>query len=212
MCSHLCLAGVIAGFFCPNGLCSSYLVAFQCYFSYNVWHWAGSLVRRCRNARLVLHTGLTLSTINYWLFNLVSVALCLNLFNRISVPSVLHRLDDFLLIDALNGSSGSSLSKLKHCFQTLCVFVRWNNIRSCHVCWVSLTLLKWKHPSQSTQKNFLLFLLLLNNSWFLFFGTSTSPWVSLMSTTSSPGYYTWPLPCLISAISLHEGWWSGQTW
>ena len=41
------------------------------------------------------------------------------LLNRVRVLSVLHLLDDFLLLDPPHDSSGSLLSKLKHCFQAL---------------------------------------------------------------------------------------------
>uniref|UniRef100_UPI0037E76AD8 uncharacterized protein n=1 Tax=Semicossyphus pulcher TaxID=241346 RepID=UPI0037E76AD8 len=53
------------------------------------------------------------------IFNLVSEALCWILLNQFRVPSVLHLLDDFLLIDPPHDGSGSSLGKLKHCFQVL---------------------------------------------------------------------------------------------
>lgn len=54
-----------------------------------------------------------------FIFNLVSEALCWILLNRVRIPSVLHLSDDFLLIDPPHDSSGSSLSKLKLCFQAL---------------------------------------------------------------------------------------------
>lgn len=53
------------------------------------------------------------------IFNLVSEALCWVLLNRVKVPSLLHLLDDFLLIDAPRDASGSSLLKLKSCFHHL---------------------------------------------------------------------------------------------
>lgn len=53
------------------------------------------------------------------IFNSVSEVLCWILLNRVRIPSVLHLLDDFLPIDPPHDSSGSSLSKLKHCFHAL---------------------------------------------------------------------------------------------
>ena len=53
------------------------------------------------------------------IFNHVSEALCWILLNRVRVPSVLHLLDDFLLIDPPHDSSGSSLGKLRSCFRSL---------------------------------------------------------------------------------------------
>ncbi|XP_034446701.1 uncharacterized protein LOC117764756 [Hippoglossus hippoglossus] len=53
------------------------------------------------------------------IFNQLSEALCWILLNRVRVPTVLHLLDDFLLIDPPQDSSGASLFKLKCCFQSL---------------------------------------------------------------------------------------------
>ncbi|XP_029912014.1 uncharacterized protein LOC115362289 [Myripristis murdjan] len=53
------------------------------------------------------------------IFNQVSEALCWIFLNRVRVPSLLHFLDDFLLIDPPHDNSGSSLSKLKLLFQYL---------------------------------------------------------------------------------------------
>ncbi|XP_060936184.1 uncharacterized protein LOC133012222 [Limanda limanda] len=53
------------------------------------------------------------------IFNHLSEALCWILLNRVRVPSVLHLLDDFLLVDSPQDSSGASLKKLKCCFQSL---------------------------------------------------------------------------------------------
>ncbi|XP_071059415.1 uncharacterized protein [Pseudochaenichthys georgianus] len=53
------------------------------------------------------------------IFNSFSEALCWILLNIVRIPSVLHLLDDFLLIDPPQDSSGTSLGKLKHCFQEL---------------------------------------------------------------------------------------------
>lgn len=53
------------------------------------------------------------------LFNMVSEALCWILLNNSGLPSVLHLLDDFLLIDSPRDNSGASLSKLKHLFHRL---------------------------------------------------------------------------------------------
>ncbi len=52
---------------------------------------------------------------------LVSEALGWILLNKVRVPSVLHMLDDFFLINPPHDSSGSSLSKVKHCFCSLCI-------------------------------------------------------------------------------------------
>ncbi|XP_029937157.1 uncharacterized protein LOC115380206 [Myripristis murdjan] len=53
------------------------------------------------------------------IFNQVSEALCWIFLNRVRVPSLLHFLDDFLLLDPPHDNSGSSLSKLKLLFQYL---------------------------------------------------------------------------------------------
>ena len=53
------------------------------------------------------------------IFNSVSEALCWILLNRVRLPSVLHLLDDFLLVDPPRDDSGSSLAKLKGCFSDL---------------------------------------------------------------------------------------------
>ncbi|XP_018549880.1 uncharacterized protein LOC108895509 [Lates calcarifer] len=53
------------------------------------------------------------------IFNSVSEALCWILLNNVRLPAVLHLLDDFLLIDPPNDSSGSSLLKLKKMFSHL---------------------------------------------------------------------------------------------
>lgn len=53
------------------------------------------------------------------IFNSFSEALCWILLNVVRIPSVLHLLDDFLLIDPPWDNSGASLLKLKHCFQEL---------------------------------------------------------------------------------------------
>lgn len=53
------------------------------------------------------------------IFNQVSEALCWILLNRVRVPSVLHLLDDFFLVDPLYDSSGALLGRLKTCFQYL---------------------------------------------------------------------------------------------
>ena len=53
------------------------------------------------------------------IFNMVSEALCWILLNNTRLPSVLHLLDDFLLIDPPLDRSGSSLSKLKRLFSQL---------------------------------------------------------------------------------------------
>ncbi|XP_068584257.1 uncharacterized protein [Cebidichthys violaceus] len=53
------------------------------------------------------------------IFNQVSEALCWILLNRVRVPSLLHLLDDFLLIDPPQDNAGASLSKLKLMFKHL---------------------------------------------------------------------------------------------
>ena len=53
------------------------------------------------------------------IFNQVSEGLCWILLNKVRVSSVLHLLDDFLLIDPRHDTSGSSLYKLKHLFNHL---------------------------------------------------------------------------------------------
>ena len=53
------------------------------------------------------------------IFNQLSKALCWILLNRVRVPTVLHLLDDFLLIDPPQDSLGTSLFKLKRCFESL---------------------------------------------------------------------------------------------
>ncbi|XP_033958129.1 uncharacterized protein [Pseudochaenichthys georgianus] len=53
------------------------------------------------------------------IFNSFSEALCWILLNNVRIPSVLHLLDDFLLIDPPRDNSGASLAKLKCCFQEL---------------------------------------------------------------------------------------------
>ncbi|XP_034057253.1 uncharacterized protein LOC117536475 [Gymnodraco acuticeps] len=53
------------------------------------------------------------------IFNSFSEALCWILLNIVRIPSVLHLLDDFLLIDPPRDNSGDSLAKLKTCFQEL---------------------------------------------------------------------------------------------
>ncbi|XP_010774836.1 uncharacterized protein [Notothenia coriiceps] len=53
------------------------------------------------------------------IFNSFSEALCWILLNIVRIPSVLHLLDDFLLIDPPRDNSGASLAKLKLCFQEL---------------------------------------------------------------------------------------------
>ncbi|XP_033996221.1 uncharacterized protein LOC117490565 [Trematomus bernacchii] len=53
------------------------------------------------------------------IFNSFSEALCWILLNIVRIPSVLHLLDDFLLIDPPRDNSGASLAKLKHCFEEL---------------------------------------------------------------------------------------------
>ena len=50
------------------------------------------------------------------IFNHLAEALC---WIRVRVPSVLHLLDDFLVIDPPHDSSGTSLRRLKQCFQAL---------------------------------------------------------------------------------------------
>ena len=54
-----------------------------------------------------------------FIFNQVSEALCWILLNRVRVPSLLHLLDDFLLIVAPHDHAGSALDKLKHLFSYL---------------------------------------------------------------------------------------------
>ncbi|XP_034086278.1 uncharacterized protein LOC117555511 [Gymnodraco acuticeps] len=53
------------------------------------------------------------------IFNSLSEALCSILLNIVRIPSVLHLLDDFLLVDPPRDNSGASLAKLKLCFQKL---------------------------------------------------------------------------------------------
>ncbi|XP_071060142.1 uncharacterized protein [Pseudochaenichthys georgianus] len=53
------------------------------------------------------------------IFNSFSEALCWILLNVVRIPSVLHLLDDFLLIDPPRDNSGDSLAKLQTCFQEL---------------------------------------------------------------------------------------------
>lgn len=50
------------------------------------------------------------------LFNMLAEALCWVLLNKVRLSSVLHLLDDFLLVDPPFDNSGSSLSKLKSSF------------------------------------------------------------------------------------------------
>ena len=54
-----------------------------------------------------------------FIFNQVAEALCWILLNRVRVPSLLHLLDDFLLIDPPRIKSGFSLPKLRSLFSHL---------------------------------------------------------------------------------------------
>nr|XP_040033418.1 uncharacterized protein LOC120819784 [Gasterosteus aculeatus aculeatus] len=53
------------------------------------------------------------------IFNKVSEALCWILLNRAKIPSVLHLLDDFLVIDSPRDGSGCSLRRVEQCFRSL---------------------------------------------------------------------------------------------